>query len=229
MKTTIIFCIPVLLLFAVGCKQPETTNTTSSETTATVATTTTAPVTETAGTTTESTSATGSAMSTAPVTTTTIGSAATEPAKAPGKKAPAKSGVTGPTVTETHGSTAATSTPPVKTAPPTSETKTPAAPAPTTTSAPAATSNASLIATGQSIFKGQCVACHGADASGNTAIGKKNNIPDFRSDTVQGRSDANLANVLTNGIGPISASAHKSKHLSSDQEKAVIAYIRSLK
>jgi mono/diheme cytochrome c family protein len=127
-------------------------------------------------------------------------------------------------VTETVGS-------PRKGTPPAPETAPTAAPTPTPTSAPAPapSSNASLVSTGQSIFKGQCVACHGADASGNTAIGKKNNIPDFRSNTVQGRSDADLANVLTNGIGPISSSAHKSKHLSSDQEKAVIAYIRSLK
>jgi mono/diheme cytochrome c family protein len=97
------------------------------------------------------------------------------------------------------------------------------------TPAPAASLTASQVAAGQEIFKSQCVACHGADASGNTAIGKKNKIPDFRSGTVQGRSDADLTNVINNGIGSLSSTAHKGKHLSSDQVRALVSYIRSLK
>lgn len=235
MKTTITLCASVLLLFAAGCKQSESVNTTSSETTATV--TTTAPATETTGTVTETTvttGSTGSVMSTAPVSapSTPTNTATAEVKKAPAKRAPSKSSVTGPTVTDTASSTTSKSTPPpAKTATPATETKPPAAPAPTTTSAPAPapSSNASLVSTGQSIFKTQCLSCHGADGSGNTAIGKKNKIQDFRSNTVQGRSDADLANVIANGIGPLSSSAHKSKHLSSDQVKALVAYIRSLK
>lgn len=60
-------------------------------------------------------------------------------------------------------------------------------------------------------------------------MGKKNNIPDFRSATVQGRSDVELINIIQKGLGPVSSSAHKGKHLTTDQAKAVVAYIRSLK
>ena len=219
MKTIISLCASLLLLATVGCKKTENVKTTSSDTTAAVSTS--APMTDT------TTNATSS-PATPPATT-------TEPQKPSVKLGTpqTKSGATSPTVTKTVGSTTSKSTPlPAKTAPPATETKPSAAPAPTTPSpAPSQepSSNASLVSTGQSIFKSQCVSCHGADASGNTAMGRKNNIPDFRSSAVQGRSDADLANVIANGIKPLSASAHKSKHLSSDQVKALVAYVRSLK
>lgn len=220
MKTIISLCASLLLLATVGCKKTENVKTTSSDTTATVPTF--APMTDT------TTSATSS-PATPPATT-------TEPQKPSVKLGTpqTKSGATSPTAAKAVGSTTSKSTPlPAKTAPPATETKPSAAPAPTTTPtpspAPAPSSNASLVSTGQSIFKSQCVSCHGADASGNTAMGRKNNIPDFRSSAVQGRSDADLANVIANGIKPLSASAHKSKHLSSDQVKALVAYVRSLK
>jgi len=71
--------------------------------------------------------------------------------------------------------------------------------------------------------------CHGADADGNTPMGKKNNIPDFHSSAVQSQSDAELSKLITQGKGPVSAAAHKSKNLSADQVKAVIVWIRSLR
>ena len=217
MKTSISLCASLLLLATVGCKKTENVKTAGSDTTATVATL--APVMDT------TTSATSS-----PVTPS--GEMSTTPSVKSGKPQ-TQSGVTSPTVTKTVGSTTSKSTPPpANTAPPATEAKPSPAPAPTTPSpAPSQepSSNASLVSTGQSIFKSQCVSCHGADASGNTAMGRKNNIPDFRSSAVQGRSDADLANVIANGIKPLSASAHKSKHLSSDQVKALVAYVRSLK
>lgn len=217
MKTIISLCASLLLLATVGCKKTENVKTTSSDTTAAVSTS--APMTDT------TTSATSSPA-------TPSGEMSTTPSVKSGKPQ-TRSGVTSPTVTKTVGSTTSKSTPPpANTAPPATEAKPSPAPAPTTPSpAPSQepSSNASLVSTGQSIFKSQCVSCHGADASGNTAMGRKNNIPDFRSSAVQGRSDADLANVIANGIKPLSASAHKSKHLSSDQVKALVAYVRSLK
>ena len=217
MKTSISLCASLLLLATVGCKKTENVKTTSSDTTATVAAS--APVTDT------TTSATSS-PATPPATT-------TEPQKPSVKLGTpqTKSGATSPTAAKAVGSTTSKSTPlPAKTAPPATETKPSAAPTtPSPAPSQAPSSNASLVSTGQSIFKSQCVSCHGADASGNTAMGRKNNIPDFRSSAVQGRSDADLANVIANGIKPLSASAHKSKHLSSDQVKALVAYVRSLK
>lgn len=103
----------------------------------------------------------------------------------------------------------------------------PATPAPA--AAPAATFSGSA-ANGSSIFKAQCVACHGQDASGNTAMGKKNNIPDLRSPAVQGLPDAQLASVIANGKpGGLSATAHKSKALTASQTQDVIAYLRSIR
>jgi mono/diheme cytochrome c family protein len=86
------------------------------------------------------------------------------------------------------------------------------------------------VANGAAIFKAKCASCHGADADGNTAMGKKHNIPDLRSSVVQDLTDAELATVIANGKpnGP-SASAHKSKAPAADQMKDVIAYLRSIR
>jgi cytochrome c6 len=86
------------------------------------------------------------------------------------------------------------------------------------------------VANGAAIFKTKCASCHGADAGGDTAMGKKHNIPDLRSPAVQNLTDAELATVIANGKpnGP-SASAHKSKALAADQMKDVIAYLRSIR
>ncbi len=162
----------------------------------------------------------------------TVGCKKTENVKTTSSDTTATVAASAPVTDTATSATSKSTPPPANTAPPATETKPSPAPAPTTPSpAPSQepSSNASLVSTGQSIFKSQCVSCHGADASGNTAMGRKNNIPDFRSSAVQGRSDADLANVIANGIKPLSASAHKSKHLSSDQVKALVAYVRSLK
>src|SRR5581483_7410056 len=103
---------------------------------------------------------------------------------------------------------------------------------PVTKSEPApapAASSVNLAEEGAGIFKSKgCTVCHGANADGNTPMGKKNNIPDVHSAAVQNQPDSELAKIITNGKGPVSASAHKSKNLSADQVKAVIAWIRSL-
>ena len=89
---------------------------------------------------------------------------------------------------------------------------------------------ASDVASGASIFKGKCASCHGADASGNTAIGKKNNILDLRSSAVQNLTDTELSSMIANGKpGGMSATAHKSKALSPNQIEDVIAYVRSIR
>ncbi len=220
MKTTTIIFAALLAL--AGCKQSENVNTTSSsETTSTVAET---PTTEAAtAPLTDTTASTGAMTETARRTLHRGGRTSTAPIEGSGKRESAKKN-SGPTVTETVTSTGAAGLPknpppPPKSAPAAIETMgtNPSA----SNAGTGSSSNATLASTGQGIFKSQCVACHGSDASGNTAIGKKNNIPDFRSSAVQGLSDSDLANVIANGKGPISASAHKSKHLSggSDQSR----------
>jgi len=86
------------------------------------------------------------------------------------------------------------------------------------------------VADGAAIFKAKCASCHGADAGGDTAMGKKYNIPDLRSPAVQNLTDTELATVIAEGKpnGP-SASAHKSKAPTADQMKDVIAYLRSIR
>lgn len=86
------------------------------------------------------------------------------------------------------------------------------------------------VANGAAIFKAKCASCHGADAGGDTAMGKKHNIADLRSSVVQDLTDAELATIIADGKpnGP-SASAHKTKAPTADQMKDVIAYLRSIR
>lgn len=110
-----------------------------------------------------------------------------------------------------------------------------AAPPPAPAPAPAAKPTASAsttgnVADGASVFKAKCVACHGADASGNTTIGKKNNIPDLRASVVQNLTEAQLATAIKSGKpGGMSEKAHASKALTTDQIKDMIAYLRSIR
>jgi mono/diheme cytochrome c family protein len=74
-------------------------------------------------------------------------------------------------------------------------------------------------------FKQRCAPCHGADAKGNTTIGKSLNIPDLTSATVSNAKDAELTQVISEGHG--SMPAFKGT-LSSAEIKQMVLYIRSL-
>ena len=74
------------------------------------------------------------------------------------------------------------------------------------------------------LFKSKCAACHGADGTGS-AMGKKMGAHDFTSADVQGMSDAQLTDIITNGKGKMP----KYGSLPPDQIKALVAYIRTLK
>lgn len=80
------------------------------------------------------------------------------------------------------------------------------------------------LAGGAAVYKTRCAACHGADGSGQTPVGKSLKIPDLRSPEVQKMSDAEMSKVLEEGKGKMPKS-----NLSEDDRKAVIAFIRSLK
>src|SRR6266481_6079798 len=54
---------------------------------------------------------------------------------------------------------------------------------------------------GASVFKAKCVSCHGADGSGNTPVGKSLQVADLRSPEVQKKSDAELAESVSEGKG----------------------------
>ncbi len=74
-------------------------------------------------------------------------------------------------------------------------------------------------------FKAKCAACHGADATGNTSVGKSLHIRDLTSADVQKQSDAELTAMITSGKGAMPA--YKDK-LTADQIKGMVAYIRTL-
>lgn len=76
------------------------------------------------------------------------------------------------------------------------------------------------------IYKGKCAACHGADGSGATAMGKKFNLRDLRSAEVQKMSDEELQNAIANGKPPMPTF---SKTLDAAQIHELVAYIRSMK
>jgi len=78
------------------------------------------------------------------------------------------------------------------------------------------------FADGAAIYKTRCVACHGADGSGQTPVGKSLNVRDLRSPEVQNLSDAEITKVLMNGKMPAT-------RLAEADIKAVIAFIRTLK
>ena len=84
---------------------------------------------------------------------------------------------------------------------------------------------ASAESTGKSLFTSKCALCHGADASGDTAIGKNLKIKNLHSPEVQGMSDADLKTVITNGRNKMPAFKGK---LTDPQIDQAVAYIRSL-
>ena len=76
------------------------------------------------------------------------------------------------------------------------------------------------------VFKAKCAMCHGADGSGNTAMGKKFGLKDLGSADVQKESDANIAQIITKGKDKMPAYEGK---LTKDQINDLVKYIRTLK
>jgi mono/diheme cytochrome c family protein len=79
---------------------------------------------------------------------------------------------------------------------------------------------------GEALYKTKCVACHGADGKGETAIGKANKLRDFGSADVQKQSDDELGGIITSGKGKMPAYG---KSLKPEQVKDLVAYIRTFK
>jgi cytochrome c6 len=76
------------------------------------------------------------------------------------------------------------------------------------------------------LFKTKCAACHSADGSGSSAMGKQLGVTDLRADATQKQTDAQLTDSITNGKGK-RMPAYKGK-LTDDQIKQLVAYIRDL-
>jgi len=75
------------------------------------------------------------------------------------------------------------------------------------------------------LYKTKCQACHGADGTGNTPMGKKLAARDFSSPEVQKKTDAELTDIITKGKEKMPA--YKGK-ITDDQIKQLVAYTREL-
>jgi cytochrome c6 len=87
-------------------------------------------------------------------------------------------------------------------------------------------SGSSFAQGGADLFKAKCAMCHGPDGKAQTTMGKNMNIRDLGSAEVQGQSDADLTNIITNGKGKMPKYDGK---LTKDQIGDVVKYIRTLK
>jgi cytochrome c6 len=74
------------------------------------------------------------------------------------------------------------------------------------------------------IFKSKCAGCHAADGTGS-ATGKKMGAHDFTAAEVQGMSDAQLTDIITNGKNKMP----KYGSLKPEDIKGLVTYIRTLK
>jgi cytochrome c6 len=75
------------------------------------------------------------------------------------------------------------------------------------------------------IYKTNCGPCHGSDGSADTPTGKALHAKDLRSQEVQTKSDAELADVITKGNGGMPAFGAR---LASEDVQKLVAYIRDL-
>ena len=77
-----------------------------------------------------------------------------------------------------------------------------------------------------------CASCHGKDGSGNTTMGKKLGVKDYRDAKVQAAfSDAEVERAIKEGVKTNGKETMKpfGSKLSDADIKALVAYIRSLK
>ncbi len=78
---------------------------------------------------------------------------------------------------------------------------------------------------GATLFKSNCVVCHGADGTG-TPTGKSLKAPDLHSEAVQKLTDKQISDQIENGknnMPPFKGT------LSADQIKLLVAYVRTFK
>jgi mono/diheme cytochrome c family protein len=74
-------------------------------------------------------------------------------------------------------------------------------------------------------YKAKCSACHGADGTGDTAIGKKMGMKDLAAPEVQKMSDDELTAIIADGKDKMPS---YKKSLKPEQIKELVGYVRSL-
>ena len=75
------------------------------------------------------------------------------------------------------------------------------------------------------LYQTKCAACHGADGSGNTTVGKALKLRDIRDPEAQKMSDADFTTLIAKGKDKMPANE---KSLKPEQIKALVDYIREL-
>ncbi len=83
-----------------------------------------------------------------------------------------------------------------------------------------------LAGAGEDLYKSKCAMCHGADGTGDTAMGKKLNIRNLKSPEVQKETDAQLTEIITKGKNKMPEYGSK---LKPEEIKQVVAAIRAMK
>lgn len=79
---------------------------------------------------------------------------------------------------------------------------------------------------GETVFKKNCVMCHGADGTGKTKMGQKLGAADLSSSDVQALSDEAMVQTVHNGRGKMPAFGTT---LSDDEINQVVKYVRTLR
>jgi len=79
-------------------------------------------------------------------------------------------------------------------------------------------------AAGKTVYENECAKCHDVDGTGKTRSGRMFNTPDLH-DLLDRRTDEQLVNNITNGVGKMDAFGTK---LSSGDIQNVVAYLRQL-
>jgi cytochrome c6 len=79
---------------------------------------------------------------------------------------------------------------------------------------------------GKAVYEKSCVGCHGKDGKGNPAMAKVLGEKglDLTSKEATQKSDEELLKIIVEGAGKMPAQ----KSLSKDEQKQVLAYVRSL-
>ncbi len=79
---------------------------------------------------------------------------------------------------------------------------------------------------GKELYLHNCAVCHAADGSGDTYFGKRKKVAPLRYAVKPGTSDAHLTEVISKGLGYQMRGYQKL--LTSDEIRAIVAYIRSI-
>ena len=82
------------------------------------------------------------------------------------------------------------------------------------------------VGDGAETFKAKCASCHGADGTGQTAVGKAMKLRDLTSADVQAQTDDQLLEIVAKGKGKMPG---YEKTLGADKCKELVAHIRTLK